>query len=102
MKMRKNYIFACPFCSPFPLRKGGEGDRTPPPSNNSGSPSHYGKGARGIGPHSCDEPSFCSPFPLRKGGEGDRTPPPSDNSDSPSHYGKGLGVRSSSTFTPLE
>jgi hypothetical protein len=31
-------------CSPFPHRKGGEGDRTPPNSDNSGSPSHHGKG----------------------------------------------------------
>jgi hypothetical protein len=31
-------------CSPFPHRKGGEGDRTAPDSDNSGSPSHYGKG----------------------------------------------------------
>jgi len=31
-------------CPPFPHRKGGEGDRTPPSSDNSGSPSHYGKG----------------------------------------------------------
>src|SRR5277367_1835624 len=118
--MRKNSILARPFCSPFPHRKGGEGDRTAPNSDDSGPPSHYGKGllsafrspfplGKGLGVRlpassamSAVPNSVCPPFPPRKGGEGDRTPPLSDDSGSPSHYGKGLGVRFSSILTPPE
>ena len=89
-------------CSPFPHRKGGEGDRTAPDSDNSSSPSHYGKG---LGVRLYE--SFVTRATTERGlntekrGLGVRLYGSSahsgrrysQQSGSPSHYGKGLGVR---------
>ena len=91
--------------SPFPRRKGGEGDRTTRFRRTLRFPFPLWEGVRFFGrgdpctqyqklkdrtaPPLC----LCSPFPRRKGGEGDRTTQFRRNLRIPFPLGKGLGVR---------